>query len=126
MRLKAHPLVVIAVPIALIITGMTQVTSAQGVTNPTVATVEAEGMTIPYGASIVNDATASGGQAVQMTRRNTSLTGQVSLTASVSSISLSAKGTSDRNGWPSMSMSIDGTTVLPVTKASSSTWHTYT
>jgi len=53
-------------------------------------------MTIPVGAGIVSDATASGGQAVKMTRSSTSLTGQVSLPASVTFLSLIARDTTGR------------------------------
>lgn len=121
MRSKAHAAVVIAALIA----GLVQVSSAQGEVNPPAGTVQAEQMTLPAGASIVNDAAASGGKAVKMTQSATSLSGQVSLLTSVSSVNLIAKGTKYKGGWPSMSMKIDGSTVIPLTAVSSSAWHAY-
>ena len=119
MRFKAHAAVVIAALIA----GLLQVSSARGEVNPPAATVQAEQMTLPAGASIVNDAAANGGKAVKMTQRSTSLNGQVGLLTSVSSVSLIAKGTKYKGGWPSMSMKIDGSTVIPLTAVSFSAWH---
>jgi hypothetical protein len=115
----------VAVVITVLLAGLLQVSSAMGVTNSPAATVEAEKMTIPAGASILNAPTASGGQAVWMTQGNTSLTRQVSLPAGVSSLSLIAKAIRTRSGWPSISMKIDGAIAMPVTVVTATNWYTY-
>src|SRR5450756_660886 len=121
MRVRAY----VAVTVAALIAGLAQIGSADAVVSPSVATVQAEQMTRPTGASIVNDVAASDGHAVKMTQTNTSLTENVSLPSSVTSLSLIARGTKYKGGWPQMSMKVDGRTVIPVTTVAHSGWHTF-
>jgi hypothetical protein len=122
MRIKVY---FAAASIAALVAGLAQVASAEAGVSPPVATVQAEKMTSPVGASIVNDVTASGGYAVKMTAYGTSLTGRVSLPSSATSLSVIAKGTKNRRGWPQMSMEVDSKKMLPLTTVTYSDWHTY-
>jgi hypothetical protein len=92
---------------------------------PLIATLEAERMSLPAGASIINDASASGGQAAKLTANGTA-SGVVSLPSNSTSLSLVARAEKCRGGWPRVSLQVDGTTVLPTTTVSSTSWHTYT
>jgi hypothetical protein len=55
--------------------------------------VQAEAMTLPAGAGVVIDRSASGGHAVRLTRPGTSLTGTVSLPSGATSVTVVAEGT---------------------------------
>ncbi len=88
---------------------------------PVIASLQAEQMTLPAGASKVADSTASGGQAVKLTQ-NGSLRGQVSLPSTATSLSVTVKGTKCQSGWSRISLNIDGNTVIPWTRTSSTSW----
>jgi len=90
---------------------------------PVVATVQAEQMDLPRGASIVSDASASGGKEVQMATTK-AISKSVQLSQTVSSIGIIAKGVECRNNWPALSVTIDGVSVLQ-TSVSSSAWNNY-
>jgi Spherulation-specific family 4 len=100
------------------------VTTASAV-GAVVATVQAEQMTLPAGATVITSSGASGGQAVSMTQPGTSLTGTVSLPAAATSIQVVAEGTRCRQGWPTLAAAVDGTTVLSGVSVNSSSWRSY-
>jgi len=90
-----------------------------------VATVQAEQMSLPAGATVITSSGASGGQAVRMTESGTSLTGSVSLASPVSSVQVVAEGTRCRQGWPTLSAAVDGRAVLSGVSVNSSSWQSY-
>jgi Spherulation-specific family 4 len=90
-----------------------------------VATVQAEQMTLPAGATVIASSGASGGRAVQMTRSGTSLTGSVVLPGPATSIQVTAAGTRCRQGWPTLAAAVGGTTVLSGVSVNSSSWRSY-
>jgi len=94
---------------------------------PVVATLQAEAMTKPAGASTINDSSASGGQAVRLSQTG-SLTGSVALpsTSSATSLSLTVKGSKCKGTWPTVSLSLDGNAVLTTRTVTSSGWTSYT
>ncbi len=90
-----------------------------------VATVEAEAMALPSGATIYADSIASSGQAVKFTTSGTATASfTIPATASVASLTVSAHGNSC-HGWSSLSASVDGSTVIPATATSTTGWKTY-
>lgn len=88
-----------------------------------VAKIEAEQMSLPSGANIISDATASGGQAVRFTSNGTA-SGVVSLPSTAGSLSVAAHGNKCRGDWAKFDLSIDGTNVLSAT-ASKNNWISY-
>ena len=60
-----------------------------------------------------------------MIQSSASLTAQVTLSTSVTTLNLIAKGTKSRGGYPQMSIKIDGLTVVPLTTVTYTRWHTY-
>src|SRR5437868_286905 len=85
---------------------------------PLVASLEAEQMSLPTGGSIVSDTTASAGQAIKLTSNGTA-SGSVSFPSSVSSLSVIARGGSCQ-GSPTMTVSLDNTSLLTNTAVSAS------
>jgi Spherulation-specific family 4 len=90
-----------------------------------VATVQAEQMTLPAGATVIASSGASGGKAVRMTQAGTSLTGSFSVPSPANSLAIVAEGTSCRQGWPRVSAAIDGATVMNSVSVNSSSWRSY-
>lgn len=91
---------------------------------PTVATLQAEQMTLPAGASVYSDSSASGGQAVHLTANGT-LTGTVTIPSTTTASSLAVTAKADNcHGWASMSVSVDGS-VLGNTSVSTTSWANY-
>jgi hypothetical protein len=90
-----------------------------------VATVQAEQMTLPTGASVINSSTASGGKAVMLTEPGSSLTTSVPLPSAVTTVDVVANGTRCQRGWPAMTGSLDGKTVLNSASVNSSSWQNY-
>lgn len=91
---------------------------------PTVASLEAEQMTVPSGASIISDSSASGGKAMKLTA-NGNAQGVVSLPSNATSVSLRAKGVRCHSAWPRASLQVDGKTLLSGINISSSSWNNY-
>ena len=93
---------------------------------PVVASLEAERMSLPAGATIVSDTSASGGQAVQL-KQSGSLNSPVSLPSQATSVTVNARATAQRckGNWPSISLSIDGQTVFSNTTVGSTSWTGY-
>jgi hypothetical protein len=73
---------------------------------------------------IYNDTSASGGQALAMTKVGAT-SGTVSLASNASSIGVLAHANSCGSGWPTMTVAIDGTNVINAVSVSSSSWATY-
>src|SRR4051794_40505245 len=71
-----------------------------------VATLEAEQLLLPAGGSIVNDANASGGKAIDLSS-NGSATGSVNFAAAVNSVTVAARGIACQ-GSPQMVVKLDG------------------
>jgi hypothetical protein len=90
----------------------------------TVATVQAEQMQLPAGASIVSDRSASGGKAVQLTAVGSSLTSTLTLPSAATGVRVVARGTRCQQGWPAMRVTLDGTTLATTTVASRS-WQSF-
>lgn len=90
---------------------------------PTIATLQAEQMTLPAGASLVSDSTASGGQAVKITKIGV-LKGSVSLPSTSTSLGVAVKASSCSNHWPSMTMKIDGNPVISSKTITATAWTT--
>ena len=86
----------------------------------TVATVQAEALTLPAGASVISSSTANGGKAVMLTIPGSSLTGSVPLPGAATTVAVVAHGTRCQRGWPTMTVSLDGATVLNNTTVNSS------
>ena len=95
--------------------------AATAATTLTVATVEAEQMQLPAGASITTDRAASGGEAVQLTTIGSSLTSSLTLSRAVTGIKLVAHGTRCQSGWPAVQVSLDGRSLLRA-NVSSTSW----
>ncbi len=90
-----------------------------------VASLQAETMSLPAGASIINDNGANSGQAILLTQNNTSLSGSVSLASPAESFAVIAKGAKCKGSWPSITVSIGGSVALGPTKVSSTSWKSY-
>ncbi|HUD07811.1 MAG TPA: spherulation-specific family 4 protein [Candidatus Saccharimonadales bacterium] len=90
-----------------------------------VATVQAEQMILPSGAAIINSSAASDSRAVKLSQNGASLTGSVNLPASATSMTISARGDSCQQGWPTLSASVDGAPVIASDLISSSNWRGY-
>jgi hypothetical protein len=98
--------------------------SSRGTTT-TIATVQAEQMTLPAGASIISSSSASGGKAVQLTQPGSALTSSVTLPSAATSVQVVAEGTKCQRGWPAVTASVDGVTALNGASVSSSSWTSY-
>ena len=91
--------------------------------SPTVATVQAEQLSLPAGAAVVSDSLASGGQAVKFTSVGTA-TGSVSLPSAGDSLTIVAKAAKCKGISPILTFGVDGTTVLTANVTSTS-WTSY-
>jgi len=91
---------------------------------PLLASLEAEQLSLPVGASVVGDTSASGGKAMLFTVNSTS-TGSVNLPSASSSLTVIAKGTSCQ-GSANMTIAVDGNKLMANQAVSSSTWASYT
>jgi hypothetical protein len=92
----------------------------------TVATVQAEQMLLPTGATVLSDSGASGGKAVSLSAPGTSLSVTLSLPSAATGLQVVAKGTRCQRGWPAMTERVDGKAVLSNISVSSSSWETLT
>jgi hypothetical protein len=90
---------------------------------PLVASLEAEQMVLPGGASIITDTTASAGKATQLLSNGTT-TGSVNFPSSVTSLTINAKG-SQCQGSPTMTVAVDGANLLTNTAVPSTAWAGY-
>jgi hypothetical protein len=90
---------------------------------PLVASMEAEQMSLPAGASIITDTSASAGKAIQL-KSNGAATGSVNFPSSVTSLSIIARG-AQCQGAPTMNISLDGTAILTAVAISSTSWTSY-
>ncbi len=90
---------------------------------PVVVTIESEDISIPVGASVITDVSASGGKAVQL-NDNGALTGSINFTSDISSITIKARAT-QCSGSPALTAQVDGNTVLPLTSLNSTSWTAY-
>jgi PKD repeat protein len=89
---------------------------------PLVASMEAEQMTLPAGATVITDTSASGGKAIRLGANGTA-TGSVSFPTTVSSINIIAKA-SICQGSPNMTVLIDGNNSL-TTSVGSTSWSNF-
>jgi hypothetical protein len=89
---------------------------------PVIAALEAEQMSVPSGASIINDSSASGGKALKLTAAGTT-SGSVNLPGNATSIALTAKGNKCQ-GPSRVNVLIDGVTLLS-NAALSNNWQNY-
>lgn len=105
------------------VAGVITVIASRAATAP-VARVEAESMTLPSGASLVTDSTASGAQAIRLTQNASSLSATVSLDKATDSLAIVAKGTKCKGAWPKMTVSVDNNIVLSTT-VSTTSWRTH-
>lgn len=76
-----------------------------------IAKAEAESMTLPPGAVVVSDPSASGGKVVKMITSG-SLEGTVNLPSKATSVSISAFGTKCNRSWPSVQVFVDNVRVV--------------
>jgi hypothetical protein len=90
---------------------------------PLVASVEAEQMALPANSSVITDSAASGGQAIQMLSNGTA-THSVSFSASVSSLTVIARG-DQCSGAPAMNVAVDGTNLITSAAVSATAWTGY-
>ncbi|MBX4197186.1 hypothetical protein KW801_01360 [Candidatus Saccharibacteria bacterium] len=90
---------------------------------PLVASLEAEQMVLPSGASILNDSAASSGRDIILATNGTA-NGTVNFPSSVNSLTIVAKG-GQCSGAPAMTVSLDGSNVLASTAVSSTSWTSY-
>lgn len=91
--------------------------------SPVVLSIEAESMSVPAGTSVINDNLASGAKAVKMTTDSV-LSSTISLPAAATSVTINAKA-DQCQGWPVLSASLDGKSMLAGTSVSSSTYVSY-
>jgi hypothetical protein len=91
---------------------------------PLVASLQAEQMSLPAGASVITDASASGGKAMQLLSNGTA-SGTVSLPSASDSLVVMARG-DQCQGSPLMSMSLDGKAVLSNVVVGSTGWSSFT
>lgn len=90
---------------------------------PLVASLQGEQMSPPAGGSLVYDSTASGGKALKLATNGTA-TGSVYFPATVSTLSVMARGALCYGG-PQMNVSLDGVNVMNNTLVGSTSWGTY-
>lgn len=86
-----------------------------------IATVEAENLRLPSGASIVDDQSASGTKAVKYSYNGVT-TGSVSLPSIATSVTLNAKGVNCNGAWQTISLAVDGKSVLTSVSVNSTNW----
>ena len=115
----------VLVLMVLAICGGILASSSSAADSTVVATVQAEQMTLPAGASVINSSTASGGEAVMLTEPGSSLTTSVPLPGAVTTVDVVAQGTRCQRGWPAMTVSLDGKTVLNSASVNRSSWQNY-
>ncbi len=87
-----------------------------------VSTLEAEQMLLPAGGSVITDASASGGKAVDLSS-NGSATGSVNFASAVTSLTILARG-AQCQGSPQMVVTLDGSSLIN-TSISSTSWTAY-
>jgi len=90
---------------------------------PVVATVQAENMSLPAGASVISDSSASGGQAVKLTANGTN-TATISLPSQATSLSITARADTCA-GSPILSAMVDGNTIFANTSVGSGSYANY-
>jgi beta-mannanase len=88
-----------------------------------IAAVESESMSVPSGASVVSDTTASGGKTLKLTQDGAS-SATVNLSGSVTSFTITARA-DQCSGSPSVSVSVDNTQVIPLTTVGTTTYANY-
>jgi Spherulation-specific family 4 len=115
----------VLVLVVLAVCGGTFASSSSAAGSTVVATVQAEQMTLPTGASVINSSTASGGKAVMLTEPGSSLTTSVPVAGAVTTVDVVAHGARCQRGWPAMTVSLDGKTVLNSASVNSSSWQNY-
>lgn len=115
----------VVVLVVLVVCGGMFASSSSAAGSTVVATVQAEQMTLPAGASVITSSTASGGMAVALTEPGSSLTTSVPLPGAVTTVDVVAHGTRCQRGWPAMTVSLDGKTVLNSASVNSSSWQNY-
>ena len=91
---------------------------------PVVGSVENETMSVPAGGSIINDSSASGGQALKITANNQYAQGSVNLSGAAVNLVLTARGDYCVGAWPRVSLYVDGTNVW-TDYITTSTWSNY-
>lgn len=90
-----------------------------------IATVQAESMILPTNATIINSASASGGKAVKLALTGTSLTGTFNLPSKATSMIIVAHGSNCSQGWPTMTVSIDNSSVINSISVNNNNWQNY-
>jgi len=90
---------------------------------PLVASLEAEQMSLPVGASIINDSVASSGKAVSLSTNGTAV-GSVDFATGTNSFTVKARG-DQCSGSPAMNILADGATIASGTAVSNTSWATY-
>ena len=90
---------------------------------PLIATMEAEQMILPAGASAITDSTASAGKAILLSSNGTT-TGTVNFPSSVSSLTLIARGT-QCSGAPTVNVLLDNSQIMTAIPVSTTTWSAY-
>ena len=93
---------------------------------PIVATIQAESMTLPNGASVVSDSTASGSKAVAIPD-NGSLKGSISIPASdtATSVTVVAHEANCTSGKADVAVTVDNTAAVKATAVNSTKWTNY-
>jgi hypothetical protein len=92
--------------------------------SPLVASIEAEQMSLPTSATVINDANASSGKALYLPSNGTT-SGSVSFPSPVTSFTLIARG-AQCSGAPTFSAKLDSTPLLTNTAVGSNSWAAYT
>ncbi|MBX4197187.1 hypothetical protein KW801_01365 [Candidatus Saccharibacteria bacterium] len=87
-----------------------------------VSSLEAEQMILPAGGSVITDANASGGKAVDLST-NGSATGSVNFASAITSLTITARG-GQCQGAPQMVISLDGASLIN-TSVSTTSWTAY-
>jgi hypothetical protein len=105
------------------VAGTITVIASRAATEP-VARVEAESMTLSTGASLITDTYASGGQAIRFTQSGSTVTTTLNLDRATDSITIVAKANKCKGAWPTLTVSIDNSTVL-TSQVKYTSWHSY-
>lgn len=92
--------------------------------SPVVATVQAENMSLPAGATVISDTSANGGKAVKLTQNGTAST-LLSLPSTANSVTVVAKGSKCQGTWPKVSIKVDNNAILSGATVSSNSWRSY-
>jgi hypothetical protein len=90
---------------------------------PIVASIQAENMALPSGATVISDSSASGGKAVQMTQGQSSLTGKINLPTAATSFGVTARA-GGTCASVEMKASIDGITYIKETRVKGTSYST--